>query len=475
MDGAAEGDESGQSVSGAGDVNGDGLADVIVGAWRSDLNGELSGRAYVVFGKADTDGVSLADVAQGNGGFALDGAAAEDFAGVSVSGADDVNGDGLADVVVGALGADPNGLDYAGRTYVVFGKTDTDNVPLADVVLGIGGFVLDGEAEYDTSGVSVSGAGDVNGEGLADVVVGALLAAPNGLNRAGRTYVVFGKTDTDGVSLAGVAQGAGGFVLDGEMEVDLSGWSVSGAGDVNGDGLADVIVGALTADPNGLDRAGRTYVVFGKADTEAVSLADVALGIGGFAMDGEAELDESGQAVSGAGDVNGDGLADVIVGAPSTGRTYVVFGKQDTSLVALGDVAAGVGGFAMDSEAEGDASGGSVSGAGDLNGDGLAEVVVGARAAAPNGFFSGRTYVVFGKADTDRVPLADVAQGIGGFALDGEAQDDHSGCSVSGAGDLNGDAVPDLIVGAFWASPNALIRSGRTYVVFGGDFSCEGG
>jgi hypothetical protein len=416
MDGAAEGDESGQSVSGAGDVNGDGLADVIVGAWRSDLNGELSGRAYVVFGKADTDGVSLADVAQGNGGFALDGAAAEDFAGVSVSGADDVNGDGLADVVV-----------------------------------------------------------DVNGDGLADVVVGALLAAPNGLNRAGRTYVVFGKTDTDGVSLAGVAQGAGGFVLDGEMEGDLSGWSVSGGGDVNGDGLADVIVGALTADPNGLDRAGRTYVVFGKADTEAVSLADVALGIGGFAMDGEAELDESGQAVSGAGDVNGDGLADVIVGAPSTGRTYVVFGKQDTSLVALGDVAAGVGGFAMDSEAEGDASGGSVSGAGDLNGDGLAEVVVGARAAAPNGFFSGRTYVVFGKADTDRVPLADVAQGIGGFALDGEAQDDHSGCSVSGAGDLNGDAVPDLIVGAFWASPNALIRSGRTYVVFGGDFSCEGG
>jgi hypothetical protein len=397
-------------VSGAEDINGDGLADFIVGAPLASPNGSYSGRAYVVFGKADTEPISLADVASGSGGFILDGDAAGDYSGDSVSRAGDVNGDGVPDIMVAAPGADPNGVSESGRTYVVFGKADTDAIALADVASGVGGFALDGEGEDDISGSAISGLGDVNGDGLADLLVGARWADPNGIPAAGRTYVVFGKTDTSAISPGDLEQGIGGFVLDGEAAGDDSGRSVSGMGDISGDGIPDVVVGAPFADPGDLDSAGRAYVVFGKADTDAIALADVASGVGGFALDGEAEGDRAGQAVSAVGDVNGDGHADVAVGAPW---------------------------------------------------------------ADPGGrVASGRTYVVYGKADTEVVSPEDLVRGVGGFVLDGEAGVDHSGHSVSAAGDVNGDGVTDLLVGAPWADADGIHWSGRTYVVFGGDFSC---
>jgi hypothetical protein len=480
MDGEAEWNDSGAAVSGAGDLDDDGLIDVIVGAPRAEPNGTYSGRTYVVFGKADTDRVSLADVAQGTGGFTMDGEAEYAHSGLSVSGAGDVNGDGIPDLIVGALGADPNGI-YSGRTYVVFGKANADAVSLADVAQGTGGFALDGEIAYSHSGCSVAGIGDINGDGLDDVIVGSSFDTLSG-SSIGRAYVVFGKADTQAVALADIAQGGGGFALDGEDGRDYAGQSVAGAGDVNGDGVLDMVVGAPRSDASG-PWAGRSYVVFGKADNEIVLLADVAQGIGGFAMDGEAENDHSGQAVSAAGDVNGDGLADVIVGAPSadangngSGRIYVVFGRSDTTLVPLADVVQGIGGFALDGEEYANRAGHSVSGAGDINGDGLADVVVGAPTASPSDIEdAGRIYVVFGKTDTEAILLSDVAQGIGGFVLNGEAVGDQAGSSVRGATDVNNDGVPDLVVGAPHVDGNGLYNSGRTYVVFGGDFSCEGG
>jgi hypothetical protein len=135
-------------------------------------------------------GIELSKIAAGKGGFALNGAAAYDSSGVSVAGAGDVNGDGLADLVVGAPRADPNG-DYSGQSYVVFGKADGCPVELADVAAGRGGgFALNGIAEEDLSGLSVSGAGDVDGDGLDDVIVGAPYADPNG-ESSGQSYVVF--------------------------------------------------------------------------------------------------------------------------------------------------------------------------------------------------------------------------------------------------------------------------------------------
>ncbi len=399
MNGETGFDYSGFSVSGAGDVNGDGLDDFIVGAWGADPNGSFSGTSYVVFGKASGTTVELSAIAAGTGGFAINGEAMEDESGFSVSGAGDVNGDGLDDLIVGAYGADPNG-SYSGTSYVVFGKASGTTVELSAIAAGTGGFAINGETGFDFSGHSASGAGDVNGDGLDDLIVGAWRASPNGYY-SGTSYVVFGKASGTTVELSAIAAGTGGFAINGETAYDESGWSVAGAGDVNGDGLDDLIVGAYGADPNG-DRSGKSYVVFGKADGTTVELSAIAAGTGGFAINGETGGDWSGSSVSGAGDVNGDGLDDLIVGAAyadpngnHSGTSYVVFGKASGTTVELSAIAAGTGGFAMNGEAGDDRSGSSVSGAGDVNGDGLDDLIVGAFAADPNGSFSGTSYVVF--------------------------------------------------------------------------------
>ena len=156
-------------------------------------------------------------------------------------------------------------------------------IELAGVVAGKGGFVMNGIDPEDFSGRSVSGAGDVNGDGLADVIVGARNADPGG-----KSYVVFGKADWTPVNLADVAAGSGGFVMNGIDPGDGSGFSVSGAGDVNGDGLADVIVGAYGADPGGNSAAGESYVVFspvvpGDLDGDgSVGIADLLLLLGAW-------------------------------------------------------------------------------------------------------------------------------------------------------------------------------------------------
>ena len=340
------------SVSGAGDVNGDGLADLIVGAYGDDPNGPNSGASTVVFGKTDGTAVELSDIeaSSNSGGFVINGASEGDVSGWSVSGAGDVNGDGLDDLIVGAKGDSPNG-DNSGASTVVFGKADGTPVELSDIEANSNssGFVINGVSAGDVSGWSVNGAGDVNGDGLADLIVGAYGDDPNGPN-SGASTVVFGKTDGTAVELSDIeaSSNSGGFVINGASEGDVSGWSVSGAGDVNGDGLDDLIVGAKGDSPNG-DNSGASTVVFGKADGTPVELSAIASSsnAGGFVINGVSAEDESGFTVSGAGDVNGDGLADLIVGTPfddpngaDSGATFVVFGKTDGTTVELSDIEA---------------------------------------------------------------------------------------------------------------------------------------
>ncbi len=411
--GAAALDYLGYSVAGAGDVNGDGYGDVIVGAYANDAGGASAGRAYVYYGGPGVD--ASADLI-------LTGAVAGDNFGFSVAGAGDVNGDGYGDVIVGALYNDAGGSS-AGRAYVYFGGPGVD--ASADLI-------LTGAAAGDGFGISVAGAGDVNGDGYGDVIVGAYANDAGGVD-AGRAYVYFGGPGADAVA---------DLTLTGATASDYFGISVAGAGDVNGDGYGDVIVGARGNDAGGTD-AGRAYVYFGGPGADAV--ADLTL-------TGAATGDFFGHSVAGAGDVNGDGYGDVIVGAyyndaggTNAGRAYVYYGGPGADAVAD---------LTLTGAAAGDEFGTSVAGAGDVNGDGYGDVIVGARGNDAGGTDAGRAYVYFGGPGADA---------IADLTLTGAAAYDDFGHSVAGAGDVNGDGYGDVIVGASGNNAGGT-DAGRAYV-----------
>ena len=416
--GRSESEVAGWSVSAAGDVNGDGVGDVVLGAIEADGG---VGRAYVVFGKAGGLGPSVDLDTLGSDGFVILGGTAE-VLGVSVSAAGDVNGDGIDDLIVGASDdkATPAG---PGAAYVVYGRADTpdglrgQSIDLSGfAVANSVGFVIHGVTEGSGLGLSVSGAGDINGDDIDDLVVGA----PEGAGeKSGHVYVVFGKSGGFGPLEASGLGSDGLTIVDSELGGRL-GVSVSAAGDINGDGVADLIISAS----NAADAQGEVYVVYGRPDGlrgQTIELSDLVSGSAGFVVKADGSALITGYSVDGLGDVNGDGVDDLIIGTPWAllgGSVYVVFGKSggysaDVELSALDGSSDG---FFI--PGNGDSSMGlglSVSRAGDVNGDGGADLIIGAP-----GFPSpqaGAAYVLFGVAppppppplpdeETNQAPIA---------------------------------------------------------------------
>ncbi len=383
-------DEMGDSISSAGDINGDGINDMVIGDSHFDPGGRIdAGTSFVIFGK-NTAFSAVVDVTLLNGtdGFAINGVGAQDLSGDSVAPAGDVNGDGIADLIIGADKADPGARVDAGASYVVFGKNTAFAATLELSTLnGTNGFAINGALAGDYAGDSVSSAGDVNGDGISDVIVGAYRASPGGRSVAGTSYVIFGKNTAFAAAVElSALNGTTGFAINGVGAGDFSGVSVSDAGDINNDGFADVIIGAYLADPTGRPDAGISYVVYGKntAFTSVLELSTLN-GTNGFAINGVTTNDLSGRSVSNIGDINSDGFSDILIGASNAtpsgrsgaGISYVVFGKNTafSSPFELSTLS-GTNGFALNGVSTGDGTGFSVNNAGDIDSDGIADLLL---------------------------------------------------------------------------------------------------
>ncbi|WP_199247574.1 VWD domain-containing protein [[Phormidium] sp. ETS-05] len=364
------------------------------------------------------------------------------------------------------------GTDSFNYTLTDGTETDTAKVTITvpefnlSTLNGGNGFVLKDTEAGSFSGVSVSKIGDFNGDNIDDLIVGAFAADPNGSNAAGKSFVVFGTTagfpaDFDLSTL----NGSNGFVLNGIDAESFSGGSVSSAGDINNDGFDDVIVGAFGAAVDGKNNAGKTYILFGSnAGFSALNLSELN-GSNGFVLNGTNEFDYLGLAVSSAGDINDDDFDDILIGVPGaagggSGKTYILFGRSQGFAPSLNLTEInGDNGFVINNAAAN--AGISVSKAGDINSDGIADLIIGTEADPNSANTAGESYVVFGSSDKFPANLnLSELNGSNGFILNGI--DKNSGTSVSSAGDINGDGIDDLMV-----AENAENALGKNYIVFG--------
>jgi hypothetical protein len=416
---------TGFGVSNVGDVNGDGFEDIIIDDFWNNTGGSESGRVFLFFGKAtgwqlNTD-LSTADAS-------WYGSCRGERLGGSMSAAGDVNGDGFDDIIIGH-----EWIGGKGQAYLIFGKSTgwaaLSNISTADVIMR-------GAKDDAETGFSVAGVGDVNGDGLDDVAIGTHDGGT--WFGKGKVFLVFGRKDGWNSPMNLTSKANASFT--GEGANDRTG-IVSGRGDVNGDHLDDFLITSKGhAD-------GKVYLIFGKKDgwSTGVSLANVNASYVGLANAGVTGIARI------IGDVNGDNLDDFLIPTPNEGwnkinHVYLFFGMRD-GWKADQSVTVSNASFKNETNKAID----TVGKVGDINGDGLADIILGSNDGHyPNGI----VYLFFGKTE-------DWGKNIStGSAYSSYIGDDKIGLTVGG-GDFNGDGYSDLLTSCYCSFSNP-----STYVLF---------
>jgi hypothetical protein len=456
------GDFSGGSVAGLGDFNGDHVPDLLIGAQFAAPKGiSEAGAAHLVMKPwlmNATNGILDLRSLDGANGVRFTGGWFGDQTGKAVAAIGDINGDTFADLAIGAPFADGSARPQEkrfGSTYVVFGKGSTANVN-GDVDLDglpLPGYVrIDGTIPALDSGASLAGAGDVNGDGISDFLIGApssdrafLIHGSRAGLGSGGLMTLDGLNGTNGVAMEGI---------DGYASYAFG--VVSGVGDVDGDGFDDFLVGSSLLEIAPGNRPGAAHLVFGKeggiAPDGLLTIADLD-GTTGVTLLGEHPYDRCGLAVGPAGDVNGDGLADFLIGAPyanERGAAYLVFGspswKGGAEIFHLSDLD-GTNGVLIMGESQGSFLGAAVAPAGDVDADGFGDFLVGAPGMDDNfGTDSGRVFLIHGQGTrTDNSYRHHVP----------------SGNAVDAPIGTFGHGQPDFSLSRCWVSFNAGTGSGH--------------
>ena len=458
----------GESIAPTGDVNGDGIADLLVNSTGTGGPSEYRSaraRAYVLFRHPDTPSSTqdLNDLAPEDG-YRIFSDRDESFI-WSLADAGDVNGDQIPDQVIGLQDTPvgPAPAAYPARVVVLFGRRSSGPVNL-DALTAADGYRFDGPASSLT-GFEVKGAGDVNGDQIPDQLVTSP-SATFGPPEAGSAWVLFGRRPTPTSPIDLSALGASdGYRIDGpQASSRLS--SVDNAGDVNGDGTPDQIVGT----PYIPGSTGRAYIVFGRKDGAAGPTELSALGTGGYVITG---TEGFGVAVASAGDVSGDGIPDQLIGsAPRflsdsvVGQVYVVFGQRGSTSAIDGQNPTPATGYAIHGARPGARTGWWVRNAGDVNGDGIPDALLddwGAATAAGAG--AGSAFIVFGRRGTEVGPveLATLGPG-GGYRIDGSLPGGAIGTPID-AGDVNGDGHHDQFVASPGLTDPRAHGQGAIYLI----------
>jgi len=454
----------GISVSNGGDINGGGIDDIIIGApYASSSRGEI----YVIYGSADStfSDMTVNGLPQASG-FRVIGNAAGDCFGASVSSAGDLDKDNFDDIIVGA----PSKNGNTGAVYIIFGATYTAHLDIdlstTSLYPTTSGFMIIGSAAGDLFGASVSSAGDVNHDGFADIIIGA----PGKNGGKGAAYVIYGKPKGSlwtvfDLSTTSLDPATTGFTITGNAAGDRLGYAVGPAGDVNNDGNADIVIGA----PGKNGNTGSAYVIYGKLSfSSSYSNLDPTTldpATTGFGIGGKQPLDMFGSSCGNAGDMNNDGKNEIFVAAKqgnmNQGEVSIIYGQASASLSNI-DLSTTVlvptsTGFTITGDATSGGFGFSVAPAGDVTGDGYADIIIGALSETT-------VYVIYGGSTASRqdVPLASTTLDplVNGFAIAGLSSSAFGySVSIAGGFELNGET--GLLVGAPQAS-----SYGDAYVIF---------
>ncbi|MEO7724082.1 MAG: FG-GAP-like repeat-containing protein [Chthoniobacterales bacterium] len=397
--------------------------------------------------------ILAAKITEGQRGFTGD-LDVQDYFGKSVAGIGDLDGDGVIDAAVGTQYDDDGGLDR-GAVYILFLNPNATVKSEQKISSTVGGFTGDLQ-NADEFGSSVSAIGDLNGDGVVDLAVGA----PGSEISQGAVWIVFLNSDGTVLGQQKISATEGGFT--GELNDDLFGQGVTGIGDLDGDGVPDLAVGAPLDDDGGIGEPfpnlGAVYVLFLNPDGTVKSNQKISQTEGGFTGDLN-PFNNFGYSVANAGDVNADGVTDLVVGAwtddtgaPNSGAAWIVFLNPDGTVNGQQKITSRIGGFTGRLGPD-DFFGVGVSSVGDLNGDGVPDVAVGSYnkvwLLSLNGDGTVASYRLI-SANTTRGRL--------------QLGDDFFGNSVGLLGDLNGDGRSDLLVGAIYDSDSAYI-SGATWII----------